>query len=78
MSPKPLTVGECYEYQDDLTKEQDDLLRFVCEGSSRAAELHPRITDLRSLRLWLQEGVEENKAFDEAESRADRYHDANR
>jgi hypothetical protein len=71
--PPPMTVRECLNHAEELTTEQASMLRFVVEGSSNGNTLHPRITDLASLRRWLQDGVEENAALDEAQARADQH-----
>lgn len=69
-----LTVFECLESRDELTSDQLSLLLFVVGGSSRGNTLHPHITDLRSLRRWLQAGVDENNDYDAADARADHHH----
>jgi hypothetical protein len=71
---QPLTISECKAYYDELSADQWDMLAFVADGRSGGAILHPHITDFRTLRRWLQDGVNENNAMDEAESRADRRH----
>lgn len=71
-----LTIQECLDLHDDLTRAQYDLLHEGIDDRDRSEVLHPRVKSLRDLRLWLNAGIADNEAFDDAESRADRYHAA--
>ena len=71
----PLTNREVKDCEDDLTVDQFNLLQEVLEDKEEDEDseiFHPNVHNLRDLRLWLNDGVRENSAHDEAEAKADR------
>ncbi len=73
-----LTIAECLDLHDDLTREQYDLLHEAVDDRSHTEVFHPRICSLRDLRLWLNRGIAENAEFDRCEADADAFDEAMR